>query len=86
MNEGRPALVIGFAAETDDVIDNATAKRKRKGCDWILANDVSHATGIMGGAHNAVTLIDSEGAQSWPRMTKAEVASRLAERIAQTLG
>ncbi|MCZ0813739.1 MAG: bifunctional phosphopantothenoylcysteine decarboxylase/phosphopantothenate--cysteine ligase CoaBC [Pseudomonadota bacterium] len=86
MEAGRPALVIGFAAETDDVIENATAKRERKGCDWILANDVSHATGIMGGAHNAVTLIDSEGAQSWPRMTKAEVATRLAERIAQTLG
>ena len=81
----RPALVVGFAAETDDVIANATAKRARKGCDWIVANDVSPGTGIMGGAENAVTLITAEGAEDWPRMTKGEVARRLADRIAGAL-
>jgi len=86
MAAGRPALVVGFAAETDDVLDNATAKRLRKGCDWILANDVSPATGIMGGDENAVTLISDSGAQSWPRMTKALVAERLAQKIAKALG
>ncbi len=80
--EGRPGLVVGFAAETDDVIAHATAKRTRKGCDWIVANDVSPATGIMGGAENAVTLITPEGAESWPRMGKNVVARKLAERIA----
>ncbi|KNX40821.1 Coenzyme A biosynthesis bifunctional protein CoaBC [Roseovarius tolerans] len=85
MAEGRPALVVGFAAETHDVVDLATAKRARKGCDWIVANDVSHATGIMGGAENAVTLITKEGADSWPRMGKDQVARQLAERIAQAL-
>jgi phosphopantothenoylcysteine decarboxylase/phosphopantothenate--cysteine ligase len=77
--------VVGFAAETDDVVENATAKRARKGCDWIVANDVSAATGIMGGAENAVTIISAEGTEAWPRMGKAEVAARLAERIAQAL-
>ncbi len=86
MEKGRPRLVIGFAAETDDVVANATAKRARKGCDWILANDVRPETGIMGGAENAVTLITGKGAESWPRMTKDEVAARLAQRIAETLG
>lgn len=85
MKEGRPSLVIGFAAETDDVISNATAKRERKGCDWIIANDVSPATGIMGGAENAVTVIDASGAEEWPRATKDEVARRLARRIADAL-
>lgn len=85
-NKGRPGLVVGFAAETDDVIENATAKRKRKGCDWIVANDVSPATGIMGGSENAVTLITGDGAEDWPRMSKAEVAARLAQRIAEALG
>ena len=86
MQQGRPPLVVGFAAETNDVIDNATAKRQRKGCDWIVANDVSPATGIMGGTENAVTLITAEGAESWPRMGKAEVAQKLAARIAEALG
>ncbi|RMD94839.1 MAG: bifunctional phosphopantothenoylcysteine decarboxylase/phosphopantothenate--cysteine ligase CoaBC [Alphaproteobacteria bacterium] len=86
MQEGRPRLVVGFAAETDDVIAHATEKRARKGCDWIVANDVSPATGIMGGAENAVTLITAEGAESWPRMSKEEVARRLAARIAEALG
>ena len=81
----RPALVVGFAAETDDVIAHATAKRERKGCDWIVANDVSPATGIMGGTENAVTLISEEGAESWPRMGKGEVAAKLAQRIAQAI-
>jgi phosphopantothenoylcysteine decarboxylase/phosphopantothenate--cysteine ligase len=82
----RPALVVGFAAETDDVIQNATAKRVRKGCDWILANDVSPQTGIMGGTDNEVTLITGAGAEPWPRMSKPEVADRLADRIAAELG
>lgn len=81
----RPALVVGFAAETDDVLAHATAKRLRKGCDWIVANDVSPATGIMGGTENAVTLITAEGAETWPRLAKAEVARRLAARIAEAL-
>ncbi len=86
MRAGRPALVVGFAAETGDLIANATAKRLRKGCDWIVANDVSPGTGIMGGAENAVTVITGDGAESWPRLPKAEVARRLARKIADALG
>ena len=86
MKKGRPALVVGFAAETDDVIENAIAKRKRKGCDWILANDVSPETGIMGGSENAVTLISADGVDVWPRMGKSQVAERLAAAIAARLG
>jgi len=86
MGEGRPRLVVGFAAETDDVVAHARAKRARKGCDWIVANDVSPATGIMGGSENAVTLITEDGAEDWPRLAKDEVARRLAARIAGTLG
>jgi phosphopantothenoylcysteine decarboxylase/phosphopantothenate--cysteine ligase len=85
MTEGRPRLVVGFAAETDDVLRHAAEKLKRKGCDWIVANDVSPATGIMGGTENAVTVIDAEGAESWPRMAKDAVARRLAARIAGAL-
>ena len=81
----RPALVVGFAAETTDVVAHATAKRARKGCDWILANDVSPATGIMGGTENRVTLITEDGVEDLPRMGKAEVAARLARRIADAL-
>ena len=81
----RPRLVIGFAAETDDVLAHAAAKRLRKGCDWIVANDVSPATGIMGGTENAVILIDGGGAETWPRMTKDAVARLLADRIAGAL-
>jgi phosphopantothenoylcysteine decarboxylase/phosphopantothenate--cysteine ligase len=81
----RPGLVIGFAAETHDVVENATAKRARKGCDWILANDVSQSTGIMGGTENAVTLITEGRAETWPRMGKSDVARQLADRIAQVL-
>jgi len=86
MGTGRPRLVVGFAAETDDVIANASAKRSAKGCDWIVANDVSAASGIMGGAENAVTLITADGTESWPRMTKVAVARALAGRIAVALG
>ncbi|EKE43872.1 bifunctional phosphopantothenoylcysteine decarboxylase/phosphopantothenate synthase [Oceaniovalibus guishaninsula JLT2003] len=85
MTEGRPSLVVGFAAETDDVLANARAKLARKGCDWIVANDVSPATGIMGGAENAVTLVTSDGAEDWPRASKEAVADRLAHRIAEAL-
>lgn len=85
METGRPPLVVGFAAETNDVLDHATAKRERKGCDWILANDVSPETGIMGGSENAVILITDEGAEDWPRMSKEAVAEALASRVAQAL-
>jgi phosphopantothenoylcysteine decarboxylase/phosphopantothenate--cysteine ligase len=85
MGAGRPRLVVGFAAETENVVDHATAKRARKGCDWIVANDVSPATGIMGGTENAVTVITGDGAEAWPRMGKDEVARRLAMRIAEAL-
>jgi phosphopantothenoylcysteine decarboxylase/phosphopantothenate--cysteine ligase len=83
--DGRPRLVVGFAAETDDVVANATAKRLRKGADWLVANDVSPATGIMGGTENAVTLITAAGAEAWPRMSKQATAERLADRIAEAL-
>jgi phosphopantothenoylcysteine decarboxylase/phosphopantothenate--cysteine ligase len=82
---GRPGLVVGFAAETHDVVAHARAKRERKGCDWIVANDVSPGTGIMGGSENAVTLVTAAGAEAWPRMAKDEVARRLAGRIAEAL-
>jgi phosphopantothenoylcysteine decarboxylase/phosphopantothenate--cysteine ligase len=78
----RPRLVIGFAAETEQLASHASAKRARKGCDWIVANDVSPATGIMGGADNAVLLMTEAGAETWPRMSKEAVASKLATRIA----
>ena len=81
----RPPLVVGFAAETDDVIANATAKRKRKTCDWIVANDVSPETGIMGGDRNTVTLISADGAEAWEEAGKDEVARRLVARIADHL-
>lgn len=86
MGPGRPKLVVGFAAETENVTAHATAKRARKGCDWIVANDVSPATGIMGGSENAVTILDESGAETWDRMGKDAVARRLAARIATALG
>ncbi len=85
MKTGRPTLVVGFAAETDDVIGNATAKRIRKQCDWILANDVRPETGIMGGDENAVTLIKEASADVWPRMSKDTVARKLATAISDAL-
>ncbi len=83
--EGRPRLVVGFAAETENVVAQAERKRVRKGCDWIVANDVSPGSGVMGGAENAVTVIDDAGAEAWPRASKCEVARRLAARIAEAL-
>ena len=83
--KARPRLVVGFAAETENVVEFASAKRLRKGCDWIVANDVSPGTGIMGGAENAVVLITDQGAQNWPRMGKDAVARALAARIAAAL-
>ncbi|WP_299966652.1 bifunctional phosphopantothenoylcysteine decarboxylase/phosphopantothenate--cysteine ligase CoaBC [uncultured Roseobacter sp.] len=85
LSENRPDLVVGFAAETDDVVAHATAKRVRKGCDWIVANDVSEASGVMGGTDNTVTLIDDAGAEDWPTLSKTDVATRLAARIAAAL-
>jgi phosphopantothenoylcysteine decarboxylase/phosphopantothenate--cysteine ligase len=82
----RPALVIGFAAETDDVVENARRKRLRKRCDWILANDVSPGTGTFGGDRNTIHLVDANGIEDWPIMTKREVAAQLAERIARHIG
>jgi phosphopantothenoylcysteine decarboxylase/phosphopantothenate--cysteine ligase len=79
----RPGLVVGFAAETENVIDHAKAKRRSKGCDWIVANDVSPDTGIMGGDHNAVHVITADGVESWPQMDKDAVAERLVGRIAE---
>jgi len=81
----RPRLVVGFAAETDDMLANASAKRARKGCDWIVANDVSAASGIMGGEENTVHVITAAGVEDWPRLPKQDVARRLAERIAEAL-
>jgi phosphopantothenoylcysteine decarboxylase/phosphopantothenate--cysteine ligase len=82
----RPLLVVGFAAETGDLVRNAKAKLKAKGADWIVANDVSAESGVMGGDDNAVTLVTADGAEPWPRMSKAEVAARLVERIATAIG
>lgn len=84
-NAGRPRLVVGFAAETCDLIAHAGAKRARKGCDWIVANDVSPEAGTFGGARNTVHLIDDAGCEAWPEMSKEAVAERLVRRIADTL-
>ena len=81
----RPPLVIGFAAETENVIEHARKKRKAKGCDWIVANDVSPETGIMGGDRNHVHLITAEGVESWPELDKTQVAHRLVARAAAWL-
>jgi len=84
----RPRLVIGFAAETDDVVQNAVAKLSRKGADWIIANDVSGD--VMGGDKNRIHLVSAAGVEAplieeWPEMTKNEVGARLAARIAEAL-
>jgi len=90
LKERRPELVIGFAAETEHLIDNAKAKLKRKGCDWIVANDVSAASGVMGGDRNTVHLLTRNGADiavdSWPVMTKEEVATALVAEVANRFG
>jgi phosphopantothenoylcysteine decarboxylase / phosphopantothenate---cysteine ligase len=85
LKSNRPRLVIGFAAETDDVVANAKAKRIKKGCDWILANDVSPETGIMGGDSNTIHLITATSVESWPPQSKEAVARQLVERIAAAL-
>ena len=82
----RPRLVVGFAAETGDLLENARGKLRRKNADWIVANDVSPATGIMGGAENEIHLITAAGVEDWPRLDKDEVARRLAARVAEVLG
>ena len=81
----RPKLVIGFAAETQDVESNARAKLERKGADMIVANDVSPATGIMGGSRNSVKLVRHDGVEQWPDLAKEDVAERLAALIAERL-
>ena len=81
----RPRLVIGFAAETNDMLDHAQAKRARKGCDWIVANDVRPETGVMGGEVNEVHLITATGIEAWPRLPKSDVAAHLAQRIADAM-
>ena len=81
LGSNRPNLVIGFAAETENLLENAMGKRKNKGCDWILANDVSASTGTFGGESNLVHFITSHGSEEWPSMPKENVAMRLAERI-----
>ena len=81
----RPHLVVGFAAETDDMLAHADDKRRRKNADWIVANDVRPETGIMGGAENEVHLVSADTTEHWPRLGKDAVAKRLAQRISQTL-
>jgi phosphopantothenoylcysteine decarboxylase/phosphopantothenate--cysteine ligase len=85
LTKGRPRLVVGFAAETDNLLKNAKAKRAAKGCDWIVANDVSAATGTFGGDSNTVHLVTADGVEDWPTMKKQAVAERLAARIADAL-
>jgi phosphopantothenoylcysteine decarboxylase/phosphopantothenate--cysteine ligase len=82
-SDRRPGLVIGFAAETHDVVANAVAKRVRKGCDWIVANDVSGD--VMGGETNTVHIVTTDGVESWTRMPKDDVADRLAKRVLDAL-
>jgi phosphopantothenoylcysteine decarboxylase/phosphopantothenate--cysteine ligase len=84
LKRNRPRLVIGFAAETENVAANAREKLKTKGCDWIVANDVSAAGGAMGGTDNEILLVTPEGIEAWPRMPKEAVAGRLIEAIAKT--
>jgi phosphopantothenoylcysteine decarboxylase/phosphopantothenate--cysteine ligase len=81
----RPRLVVGFAAETEKLIENAKAKRQKKGCDWILANDVSASAGTFGGETNKVYLVDGSGVEDWPPLSKRDLADRLALRIADFL-
>ena len=80
--DSRPALVVGFAAETGAVVEKAQAKRARKGCDWIIANDVSPGTDTFGGIKNTVHMVDAKTVESWPTMTKKQVGTKLAGRIA----
>jgi phosphopantothenoylcysteine decarboxylase/phosphopantothenate--cysteine ligase len=86
MTAGRPRLVVGFAAETENVVANAKAKLARKGCDLIVANDVSPGSGVMGGEENLVHLVTAQGVESWPDLPKRAVAARLMARLAAELG
>ena len=81
----RPSLVVGFAAETEKILDHAKAKLAKKGCDWIVANDVSPETGVFGGEKNTVHLVTREGVEDWPTQSKEAVAGALVKRIAETL-
>lgn len=81
----RPELVVGFAAETQNVVENAKAKRRTKGCDWIVANDVAHERGVMGGSKNAVHLVMEDKIEDWPEMTKEQVASKLITKMVEQL-
>ncbi len=85
LKKDRPALVVGFAAETDNVLKHAQEKLARKGCDWIVVNDVSPETGIMGGTDNDVRVINQSGVENWPRMSKTDVGKKLAAAIADAL-
>ena len=87
VSDKRPKLVVGFAAETEQVLDNAKEKRKRKGADWIVANDVSstNGKGVMGGERNAVHIVTAKTVESLPEMAKDDVAQALVERIANAL-
>jgi phosphopantothenoylcysteine decarboxylase/phosphopantothenate--cysteine ligase len=85
MRRGRPGLVIGFAAETERIVEHARAKLARKGCDWILANDVSATSGVMGGDYNTIHLVTADSVEAWPPQSKDEVARALVERIAEAL-
>jgi phosphopantothenoylcysteine decarboxylase/phosphopantothenate--cysteine ligase len=84
-NHARPKIVVGFAAETDDVLAHARKKLDAKGCDMIVANDVSPSTGIMGGDKNTIHIVTRSGIESWPTLTKDEVARRLIARLAKEL-
>jgi phosphopantothenoylcysteine decarboxylase/phosphopantothenate--cysteine ligase len=86
LKERRPILVVGFAAETNNVIEHAKAKLRSKGCDWIVANDVSQESGVMGGDLNTVHLITARGVESWPSQSKEDVARALLARVAESLG
>ena len=85
LDSNRPDLVVGFAAETENLLNNAVKKRKNKGCDWILANDVSESTGTFGGENNLVHLITDKGSEEWPLMLKEDVAIRLVEKIVKEI-
>ncbi len=85
LKENRPQLVIGFAAETSDLHKNAETKFKKKGCDWLIANDVSDSTGIMGGDDNRITIFTKKKKEDWPLMSKKSVARKLAAKICDAL-
>jgi phosphopantothenoylcysteine decarboxylase/phosphopantothenate--cysteine ligase len=85
LKKNRPPLVVGFAAETENVIANAKSKLARKGCDWIIANDVSPQTGIMGGDRNTVALVSAKGVENWPSQSKEDVARTLIARIVENI-